>query len=65
MYKYFIPLYVQGTVEKEPNIYTIKCETKIGGRELVLSQDIVLIKDEVVAPEGTPIWGIINHSYVQ
>ena len=65
MYKYFIPLYVQGTVGKEPNIYTIECETKIGGQELVLSQDIVLIKDEVVAPEGTPIWGIINHSYVQ
>jgi hypothetical protein len=32
---------------------------------VTLSQDIVLIKDFVVAPEGTPIWGLINNSYVQ
>ena len=30
-----------------------------------LSANLVLIKDFIVAPEGNPIWGLINHSYVQ
>ena len=65
VYKYYIPLYVQGTVGQEPLKYRVDCEIKIGGMIKTLSANLVLIKDFIVAPEGNPIWGLINHSYVQ
>lgn len=65
MYKYFIPLYIQGTVGQEPLKYRIDCEIKIGGMVTTLSANLVLIRDFVVAPEGNPVWGLINNSYVQ
>lgn len=64
-YKYFIPLYVQGTIGLEPIKYTIECKIKVGGIIYNLSQDIILIQDYSVAPNGNPIWGLINNSYYQ
>jgi hypothetical protein len=64
MYKYFIPLYIEGNIERVPVKYKVECEIKIGGITKKLNVDLVLIKDFVVAPEGTPIWGLINNSYV-
>jgi hypothetical protein len=64
MYKYFIPLYVEGTVGQTPLKYRVDCELKIGGMITTLSANIVLIRDFVVAPEGNAIWGLINNSYV-
>ena len=65
MYKYFIPLYVQGTVGQQPLKYRVDCEIKIGGMVRTLSANLVLVKDFIVAPEGSALWGIINNSYVQ
>ena len=65
IYKYFIPLYVQGTVGQQPLKYRIDCEIKIGGMVRILSANLVLVKDFIVAPEGSALWGIINNSYVQ
>ena len=64
MYKYFIPLYVQGTVGQQPLKYTVECEIKVGGMIRTISANLVLIKDFVVSPEGNPTWGLINNSYV-
>ena len=61
-YKYFIPL----TVNLEPPIpiiYTISAEVKIGGMVKVITQDIVVGSKEVIAEEGTVLWGIINSAY--
>ena len=65
IYKYFIPLNVEGTVQQEPLKYRVDCEIKLGGMITTLSANIILIKDFVVAPEGNPLWGLINNSYVQ
>jgi hypothetical protein len=65
MYKYFIPLYVQGTVAQDPLVYRVDCEIKIGGMVRTLSTNLILIKDFIVAAEGTPLWGIINNAYYQ
>lgn len=65
IYKYFIPLNVEGTVQREPLKYRVDCEIKLGGMITTLSANIILIKDFVVAPEGNPLWGLINNSYVQ
>jgi len=64
MYKYFIPLYVEGTVTQDPLKYRVDCEIKIGGMIQTLSANLVLIKDFIVAPEANPLWGLINYSYV-
>lgn len=65
VYKYFIPLYVQGSVTTTPGVYTLTADIKIGGMTSTLSQKIIVVRDYEVAPAGTALWGLINNAYVQ
>ena len=64
-YKYFIPLYIQGSVGLNPVKYTVEAKIKLGGLIRTITQDFIVVKDSVVALEGTTIWGLIDNAYYQ
>jgi hypothetical protein len=64
-YKYFIPLYLQNSVGSTPSVYTVEATFKLGGLIRTISQDFIVVKDQIVAPEGTALWGLINNAYYQ
>ena len=61
-YKYFIPLCV-GTNPAGPIKYTIEAEVKIGGKIDTIRQDIVVSPYEILAPQGTTLWGILDGGF--
>jgi len=63
VYKYYIPLYIQNSVTTTATKYTLTADIKIGGMVRTISQDFVLVRDDIVAPAGTAIWGLINNAY--
>ena len=63
VYKYYIPLYIQNSVTTTATKYTLTADIKLGGMVRTISQDFVLVRDDIVAPAGTAIWGLINNAY--
>lgn len=61
-YKYFIPLTV-GMNPPTPVKYTISAELKIGGLVQTITQDIIVASQDIIAEEGTILWGIIDSGY--
>ena len=64
-YKYFIPLYLQNDIGSTPMVYTVETLFKLGGLIKTISQNFIIVKDQIVAPEGTALWGLINNAYYQ
>ena len=64
-YKYFIPLYLQNSIGSTPVVYTVEALYKLGGLIETISQDFIVVKDQIVAPEGTALWGLINNAYYE
>lgn len=66
-YEYFIPLNVI-SAPLTPDLYEIVVDIKFGGKVEQLRQKFTLCNEAAtggIAPQGFPIWGLINNAYVQ
>jgi len=46
-------------------MYTVEAKIKLGGLIRTITQNFMVVKDSIVAPNGTAMWGLINNAYYQ